>query len=302
MRWLCTLNHYATLISAGATVVYVTLTYTMLRVLRRESMRDQRLRHLADIKRKVITPIKQWLDNVVVPGLTGQSLMVSVREVQRPRTYIRLGEPNMQTFRELGCDLRAPEAIKNPLFLHAKDEHFPDELELVQVSMAKLEPLLSGLRQFANECADEIAEATSLQRNYPAAAGSAEFANSDFLTALYMKHFLARNEPSFEESPKAADGMELTVDSGATVVARGASGDVRSWQGSAQGLLFERWQKSDLGKLALEAIDQALHASAKLNELQFTYELKGDCRYLGAPGPSRIKVGLRSLRRWLKRA
>ena len=50
MRWLRTLNEYATLIGAVATVVYVTLTYTMLRVLRRESLRDQRLRQLADIK------------------------------------------------------------------------------------------------------------------------------------------------------------------------------------------------------------------------------------------------------------
>jgi hypothetical protein len=299
VRWLCTLNNYATLISAGATILYVALTYIMLRVLMRESMRDQRLRHLADIKRKVVTPIKQWLDNVVVPGLRGQSQLVSVGEVLTPRTYIRLGEPNTQTIRKLGCDLPVPDAIKNPLFLHAKDEHFPDEFELVQACTPKLESLLSGLRQFANECADKIAAATYLQRNRPAAAGTADFADSDFLTALYIQHLLAGDLPSFEDST-TADRMELTVASGATIVARGESAAVRSWHDSAKGLLFGRWEESGLGRLALEAVDLARLASTKLNEIQLTYELEGGCRYLGVSGPNRIKAAWRTLRRWRK--
>jgi hypothetical protein len=131
--------------------------------------------------------------------------------------------------------------MRDPLFLHAKEGHFPDEFESVQVCIAKLEPLLLGLRQFANECADKVAGATSLQRTFPAAAGSTEFADSDFLTSLYIKHLLAHDDPSFEEKTAAADVMELTIASGAIVVARGTSAAVTSWRLHAQELMSRQW-------------------------------------------------------------
>lgn len=263
-------------------------------------MRDQRLRHLADIKRKVITPIKQWLDNVVVPVLRGQGPIVSTRVVQRPRTDVRLGEPSTEPVRQLGCDLPVHDAIKSLLFLHAKEEHFPDEFEFVEACTAKLKPLASGLLQFANECADKIAGATSLGRTDAAAAGPAEFADSDFLTALYVAHLLAGNIPEFRVTIPAPGGMEIKTLSG-NMVARGATDAVRSWHGSAQRLILQKWRETNLGKLAVETVAQALLASTILNGLQLSYELEGDCRFLGAPGPSRTRVALRSLRRRLRR-
>jgi hypothetical protein len=301
MRWLYTLNKYGTLIGAVATIIYVMLTYRMLKVLRRESMRDQRLQHLADIKNKVITPIKQWLDNVVVPGLRGGAPIVSTSVVQRPRTHVVLGEPSTESVRQLVCNLPVHDAINSLLFLHAKQEHFPDEFEFVQACTSKLETLRSRLLQFANACADKVASGTSLGRTRAAVAGPAEFADSDFLTALYVTHLLAGNTPDLQVMVPAPGAVEIRTLLG-ELVGRGGTDAVKSWHESAQRLLLERWRESNLGKLAVETVAQVLIASTKLNELQLSYELKGDCRYLGGPGPNRIKATLRPLRRWLKRA
>ena len=51
------LNRYSNILVALATLVYVVLTYRMLRALRRESTRELRLRHLQDIKEKVVQPL-----------------------------------------------------------------------------------------------------------------------------------------------------------------------------------------------------------------------------------------------------
>ena len=75
---------------------------------------------------------------------------------------------------------------------------------------------------------------------------------------------------------------------------------VRSWKDKASRTVREEWARSNLGTRVSELLVQAVLVSTIMNKLELTYDLSGDCDYVGGE-PRRLAAALRRLLSWLGR-
>ena len=301
MGLLKKLNEYASLLAATGTFVYVFLTFQMLRALKRESTREHRLRHLEDIKRQVAQPTREWLKSVVIPMLTGNTPSVLPKNVLKPKSHVTLGEPGYEIGRELASEFIAVETTSSQLFLHAKEEHFPGELSALARLVDQLTYLFEDCLSFVKSCADKMANNTPLPR-VPTSPVSGEFADSDFLAAICFSDLLGRRVPEFRVNIPAVGGMEVSTNTG-RMLARGPSDSVRAWSVKGVELIVEEWRKGGLPKRVAESHVLAIAVSTYLARLELTYDLIGNCKFVGGRGPGlasrvRRRLGVLWSRLW----
>jgi hypothetical protein len=289
------LNRYSNILVALATLVYVVLTYRMLRALRRESTRELRLRHLQDIKEKVVQPLHDWINQSAVPALRGGAnfLVVTSRPFQRQN--VALGEPAYDCKLGLEVSLHPRDAIGGHLFWHTKQSHFPKELDAAEHLLEEIEKLTSDSLSVARQWADEMAKATPLLRG-SGTVGTNECADSDFLATVCLTSLIANREPDLRVQVLVHGALEIS-DSGGRPVARGATDTVRAWYSSAKKIAAEGWQASGLGERVQDLLRETILVSELVSRLNLTYDLRGDCEYIGGRNPGRIKRLWRRLMR-----
>jgi hypothetical protein len=290
-RFLDLLKDYSNVLVALATLVYVVLTYQMLKALHRGSTRELRLRHLQDIKEKAVQPLHEWIKSRAVPALKGESnlqanfLIVSSTPIRREN--VGLGEPAYDYKRGLAVNLHPSDAKTEHLYFHAKEIHFPKELDAAEHLLVEIEKLASDSLSVARNWADEMAKATALPRvsgtNCPT-----DCADSDFLAALCLKSLIAGREPDLRVSNPALDALEIS-DYAGTVVARGLTKDIQAWYSNAKKIATDGWQTSGLSERFQDVRREAIVVSEYVGRLELTYDLRGDCEYIGGRNPGRIK-------------
>lgn len=239
---------------------------------------DNSSRHLEDIKTKVIKPIKRWLDSSVVPALKGNRSMVSFERVPRQRIGVPLGESSTEFSNEIVATLASHPAARSPLFDDARDQHFPEQLSAFQKLDVRLAQLVSGLATFARAGADRIATATALPRATAARAQAGDFADSDNLACLLLGDHLANRQTPFRFDPSQGRVELRTLSSG--MFARGDKEAVTAWYNAGSEIVRRAWEESDLSKRLPDILQQATAVSEMFNELELTYDLRGDCHYV----------------------
>jgi hypothetical protein len=235
-------------------------------------------RHLEDIKAKVLTPIRQWLESSVVPALKGNRSMVSFQRVPKQKIGVPLGESSTEFSNEIVATLPSNPAAGNPLFDDARDEHFPEQLSAFKKLEVRLAQFLSDLATLTRSAADRIASATSLPRMTAAKAQGGKFADSDNLACLLLRDLLANRQTDFRFGP--GHGLvELKTTSGGTF-ARGEKEAVTAWYEAGREIIRKSWEESDLAKELRDILPKAIEVSEMINELELTYDLRGDCHYV----------------------
>ncbi len=294
LEWL---KDYANVLVALATLVYVVLTYRMLKALRRESTRELRLRHLEDIKSQVVKPIHKWIESRAIPVLKGQGDLLGVGSTPIQRQNVELGEPAFEYRRELVLQISPQDLKRSHLFFHAKEMHFSKELARAENFLGDFEKLLSDCLTITKSWADAIAKATPLSR-VSGTSGPQEGADPDFFAALYLKSLAGGREPEVRVNIPAPGGMEIFDNYSGTLIARGPTEVIRSLHHNAKKVANDGWQKSGLGQRFQDLLRVASVVSNYVGRLELTYDLKGDCEYVGGRNPGRInRLWNRSARR-----
>jgi len=293
LHWL---RDWSNLLVALATFLYVLLTWRMLRALRHESTREHRLRHLQDIKDQVAQPIGSWVDSTLITALRGGLFLVSPDRVPKQAKDNGTGEPITVHSYELVRCLALYQSGLSLLFLHAQQEHFPAELRLVGKLVSDTKGFLNDCLTFAKACAETTATATALPRLSSAAAAGGESADSDFMIALSLQRLLAGKEPGLFEQALPDGTIRLETNGGAQV-GRGQRDLIRSWKDKALQTVREEWARSSLGTRVSELLAEALLVSTIMKKLELTYDLRGDCEYVGGEA-RRVAAALRRLLSW----
>lgn len=297
LEWL---KDYANVMVALATLLYVALTYRMLKALRRESTRELRLRHLQDIKSQVVQPIHEWIERRAIPVLKGQGDLLGVGSTPIQRQNVELGEPPFEYRRELVLQISPRDLRRSHLFFHSKEIHFPNELTAAERFLGDFEKLMSDCLTVARSWADEIASRTPLSR-LSGTSGAQEVADSDFFAALYVKSLAGCREPELRVNTPAPGGMEIFDNYSGTLIARGPTEVIRPLYSNAKKLANDEWKKSGLGGRFQDLLKKAILVSDYVGRLKLTYDLKGDCEYVGGRNPGRIKRSWHRLCTWLGR-
>jgi hypothetical protein len=276
------LNKYANLLLASFTLIYVWLTYQMLKSLRHESLRDVRIRHLQDIKSDVAEPILAWFDNRVLPMLHGDLPFISVTYVKIIRPTAQLDEPQYDS--EL-CLTRLPLGFPNMghLFSHAERTHFGWMLRAVDDFKTQMGKLSEEYLKLANVC-DEGISKRSLLPKLVGIAHPEEFADNCYCIEESLKCLLRGEWPEFRFEgpvPFPAGRLLMRAPSDNRVVAIGSRENVERWAELSRQEIEKRWNISDL-----ETKTENLLASARLvrevvSRIVLTYDLRGDCEYIG---------------------
>lgn len=289
-HWLLSFLHwlkdYANVLVALATLMYVVLTYRMLRALRRQSTRELRLRHLEDIKSQVVEPMLQWIESKAIPVLKGEQNLVFVTSAPIQREKVALGEPVFDFRRELAVQINPGDARRGHLFVHARDIHFRKELSAAEFLIAELDGFLSDCLALAKNWADEMASATTLVRG---PASTQEFADSDYFAALSLKCLAGQVSPQLRVNVPAPGGLEIFDSYTSTQIARGPTEVTRSWHENAWKVAREGWQGSGFARRLKELLTEAALVGELVSRLRLTYDLKGDCEYIGGRDPGRVK-------------
>jgi hypothetical protein len=233
---------------------------------------------LEDIKAKVLRPIRQWLVSSVVPALKGNRPIVGFERVRKQKIGVPRGGSSTEFSNEIVAALASVLAARSPLFDDARDEHFPEQLSAFQKLDVRLEQLVSGLVTFARAGADRIAAATSLPRATAASAQAGDFADSDNLACLLLRDLLANTLTPFYFGPGQGP-VKLRTTFGETF-ARGEKEAVTAWYDAGREIIRKSWEQSDLAKELRDILPQAIEVSEMINELELTYDLRGDCHYV----------------------
>ena len=293
------LNRYANLLLACLTAIYVWLTSQMLKSMRHESRRDIRIRHLQDIKSDVVEPILVWFDNRVLPMLCGQLSFVSSTFTKTLRPNTDFGEPQYDSVLEL---VRLAVEFPNVghLFFHAEQTHFRLQLEAVDSFRSDLEELWEEYLQLAKQCDQELSKLSALPIrtgiDYPK-----EFVDNRSLIALSQRYLTAGEWPELRrEKTGASDGLLLRAPAGSEVLALGARRSVEEWAAVSRQRIEKRWNISDLDSKTKKVLAKARAARESVSRITHTYDLHGDCEYVGGrPASPLITWWHRRLRRRL---
>jgi hypothetical protein len=220
--------------------------------------------------------------------LNGQGELLGVSSTPIQRQNVELGEPAFDYRRELVLQISPRDLKKSHLFFHAKEIHFPKELTAAENFLRDFEKLMSDCLTAATSWADEIAKATPLPR-ISGTSGPQEGADSDFFAALYLKCLAGARDPELRVSIPAPGGMEIFDNYSGTLIARSPTEVIRSLHSNAKKVASDAWQTSGLGKRFQDLLKAATVVSNYVGRLELTYDLKGDCEYIGGRNPGRIK-------------
>ncbi len=277
-----TLNRYANLLLACLTLIYVWLTYQMLKSLKHESLREFRIRHLQDIKSDVMEPLLAWFDDRVLPMLGGKLPFVSTIYVKTVRPGAKTGEPQSNFVLQLGrSSVDFPKM--SHLFSHAKRTHFRSPLKAVDVFESELDTLWQEYLELATQCSQELSKVTSLP-NRIGDAYPREYAENLCLIALCLPYLTRGEWPELRfEGARPFTSGELLVraPSDSQVVAVGSRENVEKWVEASRQRIEKRWNISDLETKTKRLLAEAERVREAVSRIGLTYDLHGDCRYLG---------------------
>lgn len=277
------LNNYANLILAFFTLVYVWLTYQMLSSLRHQSLRDNRIRHLQDIKSEVAEPILAWFEKVALPMLSGDLPFVSTMHVKTVRPSTKFGE-SQHSF-ELRV-VRSPVEFPKMghLFFHAELTHFGLQLSSVDDFKTDFEELSQEYLSLADVCVNEIAKTAPLPRLLAVAHNSEEFADNCHIVAQSLTCLVRREWPELRREENLLSppgGMLLRAQSSNSVIAIGSREHVEKWAEVSRQIIEKRWNISDLESKTRKLLSRARLVRELVSRIPLTYDLHGDCEYVG---------------------
>jgi hypothetical protein len=260
-------------------VVYVALTFMMLRATKRDSLREHRLRHLEDIKQLVARPLIDWLEDTSIPAVDGRQLPINVRDTPIPRSNAELGDVRVDYRRHLEPTWHTPPEMQGRLFKHARDVHFPMPLKAFEEFENRQKQFLAEMAALGRECANAIARMTKLTRRSGNAGPNT--ADADNFVAGCFKDFLCELRPQttrYEPSDQV-----FQIQHGYTgTLASGPRVEIEDWWKRADAEVVDRWAKTDMFRRARQLVAEAQVVREHLRELEYTYDLGKDCEYVGA--------------------
>ncbi len=281
MQFLDWLNRYASLLLVLVTASYVWLTWRNLKALQRVSLRERELRHLEDMKQYVVRPLIEWIDSEAIQKLTGRSPLIQVKTVAVPKPTAPLGEWSYDYPRRLDSALEEPKGISSALFLHTREVHFYTQLSEFEAFLRTVRQVVSDLVGLARNCADRSASSTSLQRTL-ANDRVTEAADSDSLVEICLRDILLGHpKPQMGFQPRDAGGLEVRDGYSGQIVGKGPEKVVRPWAESGVARVQDEWARSGLRGKMEALLNDAADVHRTLEAVEFTYNLKGDCEYVG---------------------
>jgi hypothetical protein len=216
----------------------------MLRAIRRDSLREHRLRHLDDIKEQIARPLLMWLDSVAIPPLDGSQVPLIAKEIPIARPDAPLGDTRVEYRRHMDASWHAPPELQGSLFKHAKDIHFP--------------ATLIAFEQFANREKQFLSE-----------------------MAAYFKDFLCEMRPQVYRYDVSDQVIHLQHGYAGTL-ASGSTVQIEDWWKKADAEVVKHWTKTETTSRARQLAAEARLLRERLRELEYTYDLGQDCEYVGA--------------------
>jgi|GEM_PF-5104997 len=290
------LNQYANLLLVFITTAYVVLTGVSLYAVRRASFRERAARHLDDIKRDALQPAIESL-KAAVATLKGNSLLIQVKTFAKPKPQILLDGETCDYVRKLdlafdGSEvnlLRLQTIANSVLFSHAQQLHFPKPLREFTLFADDIQRLASDFAILSADCADRIAKSTDLPRNSEH-DNLPEFADSDTLVEVCVRDRLL-DWPTSRIGMRelAGGGLEVYDAFVHRVLGRGLHEPARNWVEGGVALFREQLAKSDLQKRIGLLVQTADSLQRALQGLELTYDLPGDCQYIGGPKGTRLR-------------
>jgi hypothetical protein len=271
MSWIASfldwLNHYANLLLAVITAVYVYLTWKTLKALERSSLREREAQHLTDIKAQVVSPILQWLE------LTVQTL----RGLQDPVIIMTaLGyEPSLQAPRQLYPAVLRIEGLSNDLYEHAMHDHFA-MLHKYQAFRALVEQLFGSLAKFGNKCCTDIQKLTSL----PPFAGDhrQNIVNCEGVVQFWLRTKIGGIDSDFYVHDDYAGSTIVSTPYSSEVIVRGSDKEVCQWLDDSKSLIETSWSAARLRERIQRTLDDADKLRDEIRQIELTYALK-PCKY-----------------------
>jgi hypothetical protein len=280
MRFLHWLNEYANAFLALLTFVYVALTYRMLKALRRESTREHRLRHLEDIKAKVARPLREWLTSSAIPVLEGKIPPVFPGVIRVKRPNAQLGEHTHEDRLEMVSHSTNIERGGH-LFKHTQDNHFPTQFNAVEYFISDFQGLLNDFLEQTEIWASAAARATTLPRVTNPSPPPGEFADSDYIAALYLRYLISGNAPELKLTHPVPDATAVKEPGSGRPIAQAETRKVRSWLEASREIVERGWKENDFAARTRNALTTALLVREYLARLELTYDLGSDCEYVG---------------------
>jgi hypothetical protein len=265
-------------LSVAINTLYVILTYQMLTAMRRDSLREHRLRHLGDIKAQIAQPLLNWLDSNVMPVLDGRQPSLLARDVPLSKTAELTGQISAEYKTQLTTRLQPPLEIDSSLFRHAKEYHFASELGAFENFESEVRRFFSQMLAVGRDCADDIASTTTLSR-YSTVVTT--YARSDKFVMACFQDLLGEREPQFNLCEAYPDDLIELDHPCVGDIARGQRDAVTKWSAEARKRVTERWASTNLGSRARQLIAKARIVQEELRLMELTYDLGKDCAYVG---------------------
>ncbi|HWH61210.1 MAG TPA: hypothetical protein VN682_26540 [Terriglobales bacterium] len=264
-------------LALATNVIYVALTFVMLRSIRRDALREHRLRHLDDIKTHVVQPLLSWIGSFAIPPLNGRALPIAPRDTPIPKPNAPLGDLTVHYRRHLEGARDAKTGMDAGLFKHAKEHHFEFELKSFEEFDRRLSELLFEMAAAGRECADTIAAMTNLRR--ASAVVSTEYVDSDYFVAACFKDLLAGVRPQVSRMVLPDESVQL-FHSHSGNFAHGPQRDIEQWWTDADKLVAGFWHKTGFAERARQLITEARIIDERIRSIEFTYNLGNDCEYI----------------------
>jgi hypothetical protein len=262
--------------------VYVVLTYRMLTYMRRDSLREHRLRHLDDLKAQVIQPLWVWIDSSAIPSLDGRQNLINMTSTAIPREGAPLGDLSVSFKRHLVGGCPPPIQAQSALFTHAKEIHFKAEMRAFEDFERRRRGYLVEIVALARQCADSIAAMTQLPRR-GSFEGGTNFIDSDLFVAASFKDLVGGNIPQITQYPGPGNDGLITLQHGNGTLAIGEPTEIRRWWEQANVAVKSSWDNSEATAQAHQLLVEANRVKEALISLEHTYDLPRDCEYVGGP-------------------
>ena len=258
-------------------IVYVGLTFMMLRATRRDSLREHRLRHLDDIKELVARPLIMWLDDTAIPAVDGRQHPIIVKDTPVHRSDAELGDIRVEYRRHLEPRWHAPPEMHGRLFKHARDIHFSGPLKAFEEFENRQRQFLAELAALGRQCADAIAAMTTLTRR--SGNSGLNTADADNFVAGCFKDLLCELRPQVIRYDPSDQIFQIQHGYTGTL-ASGPRADVEDWWKKADAEVVDRWAQTDMLRRARQLTAEAHAIREHLRELEYTYDLGHDCEYI----------------------
>lgn len=257
--------------------VYVGLTFMMLRAMRRDSLREHRLRHLDDIKAAVLRPLLAWMESGATAPLEGRQAPLMTKVIGLPRPDAPVGDTRLEMKRHLEPEWHPPSELKSGLFKHVKERHFPEEMTAIEDFEKRARQFLTDIAALGRDCANRIAEMTNLQRADRVAGGS--YIDSDRFVAGSFKDLLCGLRPQAVRAD--SHGSLLLLTHGCGDLANGPRDAIEEWWQKADTAVMDCWSETDFAARARQLLAEARAVTERIRALEFTYDLRDDCEYVG---------------------